>query len=155
MAKSIKKEQNIYDLRLFGVYGKYEEWKRRFISNNICRSIKNMDMSINQNVKFDYLYIDDLCKIVEWFVTNTPKYNYYNVCTGKSVDLYAIANKINKVTKLERNIVIHKEGWKKEYSGNNQRLKNEIRNVEFTPMETGIDILYRYYYGNKESIYFD
>lgn len=42
-----------------------------------------MDMSINQNVKFDYLYIDDLCKIVEWFVTNTPKYNYYNVCTGK------------------------------------------------------------------------
>lgn len=73
----------------------------------------------------------------------------------KSVDLYAIANKINKVTKLERNIVIHKEGWKKEYSGNNQRLKNEIRNVEFTPMETGIDILYRYYYGNKESIYFD
>ena len=155
MAKSIKKEQNIYDLRLFGVYGKYEEGKRRFISNNICRSIKNMDMSINQNVKFDYLYIDDLCKIVEWFVTNTPKYNYYNVCTGKSVDLYAIANKINKVTKLERNIVIHKEGWKKEYSGNNQRLKNEIRNVEFTPMETGIDILYRYYYGNKESIYFD
>ncbi len=30
---------NIYNLRLFGVFGKYEFWDVRFISNAICRAI--------------------------------------------------------------------------------------------------------------------
>ena len=39
IAKNIEsKQRNIYNLRVFGIYGKYEDYKRRFISNNICLS---------------------------------------------------------------------------------------------------------------------
>ena len=61
MSKSCKYLDNIYDLRLFGVFGKYEEWERRFISNAICRVLKGMDILIHKNIFIDYLWIDDLC----------------------------------------------------------------------------------------------
>lgn len=155
MSRITDQNSNIYDLRLFGVYGKYEEWKRRFISNNLCKSIKNLDMTINKNVRFDYLYIDDLCKIVEWFINHQPKYKHYNVCTGCVTDLYSIAQKINQVTGLKKNICIFEDGWKAEYSGNNTRLRREIMDLHFTSMESAINEMYQYYQSIEEQIYFD
>ena len=104
-----------------------------------------MDMTIDKNVRFDYLYIDDLCKIMEWFIWNKPKHKHYNVCTGYAVDLYSIADVINKVTGLHRKIKVFDEGWKKEYSGDNCRLKKEISDLEFTPMECAVEKMYQYY----------
>lgn len=155
MSRITEQSSNIYDLRLFGVYGKYEEWQRRFISNNLCKSIKNMDMTINKNVRFDYLYIDDLCQIVEWFLKNKPKYKHYNVCTGCAVDLYSIAQKINQVTGMHRKIQIFENGWKPEYSGDNSRLRNEVTDVYFTPMEEAIRDMYCYYQSIEEQICFN
>lgn len=63
---------NIYDLRLFGVFGKYEEWQRRFISNMIYRNLTGQTMGMNQNMYFDYLYINDLSSILEWFLFHEP-----------------------------------------------------------------------------------
>ena len=31
------------------------------------------------NSVFDYLYIDDLVKVVKWFINNTPKHKNYNI----------------------------------------------------------------------------
>lgn len=145
MARIAEYSTNIYNLRLFGVYGKYEEWKRRFISNNLCKSLKNRDMTINKNVRFDYLYVNDLCKIMEWFIEHTPHFHHYNVCTGNTFDLYTIANKINQVTGLKRTIQVLEEGWKSEYSGDNQRLKGEIGTIHFTDINTAIYEMYCYY----------
>ena len=41
MSKTCESNDNIFDLRLFGVYGKYEEWERRFVSNAICKPSKS------------------------------------------------------------------------------------------------------------------
>ena len=57
MSKISSNRNNIYDLRLFGVYGKYEDWEIRFISNAICKAMYNLPITIKQNVYFDYLYI--------------------------------------------------------------------------------------------------
>ena len=55
IAKDIlTKHRNIINLRVFGIYGKYEKYKQRFISNNICRALSGLDISINKNVYFDY-----------------------------------------------------------------------------------------------------
>lgn len=155
MSKIANRSDNIYDLRLFGVYGKYEEWKRRFISNNLCKSIKGMNMTINKNMMFDYLYIEDLCNIMEWFINNEPKYKQYNVCTGNVIDLYSIAMMINKCTGLNRSIEVYEKGWKKEYSGDNTLLLQEIGKFEFTDLETGIESLYKYYLKIEKNINFD
>lgn len=145
MANSINDVDNIVDLRLFGVYGKYEEWERRFISNNICRVLNGLPISINQNIYFDYLSIDDLARILEWFIENNPIYKHYNVCTGTSIDLLTIANIIKKEMATESRIIVHKEGFKTEYSGSNCRLLNELSGFEFTNLDIAIRKLIEFY----------
>lgn len=152
MERIAESSDNIYNLTLFGVYGKYEQWQRRFISNALCRSIKGMPITISQNVKFDYLYIDDLCRIIEWFLFHEPKYHCYNVCTGSSTDLNTIAKKINHVTGLGQEILIDKEGYKPEYSGDNTRLKQEIKSVKFMDMEKAIKQMFQYYLEIQDEI---
>lgn len=151
MSKVCEESNNIFDLRLFGVYGKYEEWERRFISNAICRALVGKDITIQKNVFFDYLWVDDLCKIVEWYIENTPSYKHYNVCRGSSIDLYSLACMVREILNIDCDIVIKEEGWKPEYSGNNERLLNEIGEIQFTSYEKSIEELCEYY---RNNIYF-
>lgn len=148
MSKIAEQENNIYDLRLFGVFGKYEEWERRFISNAICRCIYDLPITIRQNVYFDYLYIDDLSEIMKWFIENTPVMKHYNLCTGKRIDLITLANKVLNISGKNLNILIKENGLKKEYTGNNARLLSEIKTIKFTPIDVSIKKLYEYYSKN-------
>lgn len=144
-AKLANKYQNIYELCLFGVYGKYEEWQRRFISSNIVRLLKGLPMTMSQNAMFDYMYVDDLCRIVEWFIEHEPKHHRYNVCTSQPVALLDLAYMINEVSGLNRELQIAHSGWQTEYSGNNERLLNEIGEFQFTDKKKSIKEMWDYY----------
>ncbi len=152
MSKICGENENIYDLRLFGVYGKYEEWERRFISNAICRALKGMDITIEKNVFFDYLWIDDLTRIMCWFIEHTPKYKHYNVCCGTKIDLYSLAEIVRNVLVIDCDIRVKEPGWKPEYTGNNQRLLEEMGNFEFKNHEKAIEELCAYYKKNINKI---
>lgn len=148
MSKTCEQSSNIYDLRLFGVYGKYEEWERRFISNAICRALKGMDIVIQKNVCFDYLWVNDLCTIMEWFINNEPEYKHYNVCRGNKIDLYSLACIVREILNIDCNIVVKELGWKPEYTGNNERLLNEIGEFNFTGYRESIKELCDFYRNN-------
>lgn len=148
MSKACERAENIYDLRLFGVYGKYEEWERRFISNAICRALMGMDITLWQNVYFDYLWVEDLCDIMEWFVENKPVYHHYNVCRGSKIDLYSLAEMVRDILDIDCNIVVKKEGWKPEYTGSNERLLAEMQGYTFTGMNESIERLGEFYREN-------
>ena len=152
-AKYIESLKNVYDLRLFGIFGKYEDWEIRFISNAICKVTHNMDITIKQNVFFDYLYIEDLAKVLEKLI-NIKKipFKHYNVCTGKSVDLLTIAKKIKEFSGKDIRVIVKKTGLKQEYSGNNKRLLNLIGKFNFTPIEKSIEELYGWYLKNKKIV---
>jgi GDP-L-fucose synthase len=105
---------NIYNLRLFGVFGKYDDWRYRFIPNACARAVLDLPITINQNVAFDYLYINDLIKIVEWFIINKPLNNTYNVCSGKVYDLKTLADKVLRISNKNLKIEIKKEDMGKE-----------------------------------------
>ncbi len=145
MAKSCEDSPNIYDLCLFGVYGKYEEWERRFISNAICRGLKGMDITIRQNVYFDYLWVEDLVRMIEWFVREQPCHRRYNVCRGERIDLYTLAGMVREILDLDCRIVVGQPGWKPEYTGSNHRLLKEMGNFAFTPYEETVKALCGYY----------
>lgn len=145
MSKACDHTSNIYDLRLFGVYGRYEEWERRFISNTICRVLKGKDILIHKNIYFDYLWVGDLGNIIQWFICNTPKYHHYNVCTGRRIDLYSLAGIIKKVMEVNCSIHIEENGLKREYTGDNTRLLDEIGNYEFIDLEYSILELTEFY----------
>lgn len=144
------KSQKILCLRLFGVYGKYEDYTIRFISNAIIKNLLHMPIDINQNVIFDYLYIDDLVKIVDYFLLHKTSYNIYNVCSGKKTDILSIAKIINNISNYKSKITVKKKGFDKEYTGANKRLFSELDAFKFTTLHQGIQSLFHWY--NSENL---
>ncbi|MDP2927682.1 MAG: NAD(P)-dependent oxidoreductase [Candidatus Omnitrophota bacterium] len=152
MTKYAQSSSNIYNLRLFGVFGKYDDWRTRFIPNACCNAVLGLPVSINQNKFFDFLYIDDLVKIVKWFIDNKPRKNVYNVCTGETVDFKGIADKIAKISGKKLKIIIKTEGLGQEYSGDNSLILDELKDFKFSPIDKSLKALYNWYDSNKQII---
>jgi UDP-glucose 4-epimerase len=155
IAKDIEsKYRNIYNLRVFGSYGKYEDYKRRFISNNICRVLSGLNISIKKNVYFDYLYIDDFSRIVEMFINKDAVKRSYNICTGKTIDLLTLAKIVRQIDGRDMLIDIKEDGLGVEYSGDNTLFLREFGEFDFTQPEKAISQLY-YWYKDKSGLVFN
>lgn len=151
-AKYAEQTDFITHLRIFGMYGKYENFTLGFISNNICRTLFDLPISINQNVFFEYVFVDDFIKILDYFINNPGKEKFYNIGTGEKLSLTDIAKKILEKSGKDLPIAIKKDGLNKEYTCNNKRLKNEISGLSFTSVEDAIDQLFSYYSGKIKDI---
>jgi GDP-L-fucose synthase len=144
---------NIYNLVVFGCFGKYEDWEIRFISNACAKAVHGMDITINQNVAFDYLHIDDLVKVVRHFIeAEELAFKRYNVCTGVVIGLHTLAELVREVSGKHIGIIVKQEGMGREYSGSNARLLEEIGQFNFTDLRQSIKELYGWYEENKDSI---
>ena len=143
---------NIYNLRLFGVFGKYEAWDVRFISNAICRVLCGMPIVLRQNVRFDYLYVDDLARLTKWFIENEPKDATYNVCRGETHEILSLAKLVAEVSGRDPEIRVTEKGMGAEYSGDNTRMLSEIGSFEFTPIRTAVEQLYGWYAAHRSEI---
>ncbi len=152
VANSIRKSKNIVNLRVFGLFGKYENWKKTYISGACCKAIKGLPITIRQNVFFDYLYIDDFCRIVEWFINNDCQYKEYNIVSGKKIDLKTLADTVSKKSGKELPVYIAQDGLAKEYTANNERIKNEISNLHFTEIDAAVSELYDWYLMRQDDI---
>lgn len=144
--------KKIITLRLFGIYGKYENYLVRFISNSILRNIFHQSIIINQNVYFDYLYIDDLVYIVNYFLINKSRYNIYNVSSGKKINLITIAKIINSISNYQSKIIVKNKGLNNEYTASNKRLQNELKKFKFTTIREGVKKLFDWYISNINNI---
>ncbi len=145
IGKAIESSDNIYNLRLFGLFGKYENWKTTFISGACCKALKGIPITIRRNVVFDYLYIDDFCSIIKWFIDNEPKHHTYNIASGTQIDLLTIANKVKQISGADVPVFICEPGWGNEYTADTSRLISEF--TQFKPMaiEKSIEDLLGYY----------
>ena len=152
MAQHALRSNNIFNLRCFGVFGKYEDWEIRFISNACCKALWDLPITIKRNVLFDYLHIDDLVRIVEKFIGSEPREKVYNVCTGRTYDLEALAKKVLKASGKELPIRIALPGLDKEYSGDNTQLIRDLGPVMFEDMDDSIAKLYAWYGARKDKI---
>lgn len=152
-SKYIEKSNiNIVNLRIFGLFGKYEDYRYRFISNAICRNIFELPITLNQDVYFDYLYIDDFVKIVKHFIKYNVKYKFYNLGSGKSINILSIAKKINLIAKTKSKIQVKNKQLNNEYTCNNSRLLEELQGFNFTNFDISLKKLYTWYEKNKSSI---
>ena len=142
---------NIYNLRLFGLFGKYDDWRYRFISNACCKAILNMPITMRHNATFDYLYIDDLIKVVKWVIDATPEFTDYNVCSGNSYSYLTLANQIVDISKKDIDIIIENKNPSYEYSGNNSRLLEES-GLNFANIKETVADLYGWYSQNQSII---
>jgi GDP-L-fucose synthase len=148
-----RRSENIFNLRLFGIFGKYEDWTYKFISNLCCKAIFDLPLSIRRECRFDYIFIDDLPKVVTWFIENKPDYNDYNFASGKSILLSEIANIILDISGKKLDVImLNSDGFNNEYSAGNNRLKKQLPWFEPMPIYEAIEKLYKWYYDNRERI---
>lgn len=152
MTKHTQASRNIYNLRVFGLFGKYDDWRTRFISNACCHAVLDLPIRINRNVRFDHLYIDDLCRIVEWSVMNRLRHPVYNACSGDIHEFKTLASMILRCAKKDLPIEFKESDGGQEYSGDNTLLLKEIGGFEFTPIEKGIQALYDWHLVNRDLI---
>ena len=152
MTKCALSSEKIFNLRLFGVFGKYDDWRYRFLPNACACAVFGQPILINQNAIYDYLYINDLIEIVRWFLENKPKKHVYNVCSGQSYDLNTLAKKVVEVSGKSLEIKIKAEGLRHEYSGDNSLLLSELKDLSLTSMDESIQDLYNWYDKNKSVI---
>lgn len=149
-SKYIEKSKNIINLRVFGIYGKYEDYTLRFISNTMVKKINNLPLTINQNVEFDYVYINDFVRIVDYFIKNKVKHSFYNIGTDEHVSLVSLADRINSLSDTTLPIHIKKEGKGNSYTCDASRLRKELGNFNFTPLSQTLKELFTWYEENTD-----
>lgn len=152
IGQQIEKSENIYNFRVFGLFGKYENWKTTFISGACCKVLKGVPITIRQNVFFDYLYIDDFCRAVDWFVTNKPLFHTYNVTSGKRIDLVSLAKIVRALSKTNVPIYVCRSGLGKEYTASNMLFLRECTTFSITDFHISIGNLLGYYNGILDEI---
>lgn len=152
MSKYISKCSNIYHPVIFGLYGKYEDYTFKFISNAIIKNLLRMPITINQNVIFDYLHIDDFLHIIELLLENDYKDKEFNITPMESIDLVSAAEIINCCGGYKSDIIINKAGMNFQYTGANGQLLKMVGGYEFLSYKEGIEKLYQFYLRNIGSL---
>lgn len=150
--KRIESLANAVDLNIFGIFGKYEDWEIRFISNAICKTLFDMPITLRQNRRFSYLYVNDLMPVLDYFIEHPAKYKSYNVTPDTETELLHAAKTVQKVVGKNHGIRVSSPGYGLNYSGCNARLKEEIKNLQFTPLEKAIEEMMLYYRENQNKL---
>ena len=144
IAEKIKKRKDVLMLNIFACYG-YGEKETRFPTYAIKSFIDGKNIEINQNVVFDYLWVEDMEKIIYYFIENKPKNNIINITPSQSISLLEIAEIVSAFENNKVNITVKNKIMNNEYTGDNSVLLSEIPNLVFTDIKQGLKKLYNYY----------
>ncbi|PRY98665.1 GDP-L-fucose synthase [Jezberella montanilacus] len=140
------RNSNVLNLRVFGIFGPHEDINRRFISNNICRVLCGLPISVNRDMLFNYIYVDDLAKAIALILPKLPLHSKsYNFCRSASDSLLDIAELIHRKLSVESEVIVRTPGRNPEYSGCPDKYFKEVGHVQFEPMDVSIDKLIKYY----------
>lgn len=141
ISKMIEERDNILNLRLFGIYGLGED-KSRVTSCIINSNIAKEPIILNQNVKFDFIYIDDFCKVVEYFVKNPTDEKFINIAPTDSIEIIDLAKIVNNFSEYKSEIIVKNSGMNREYTADNTKLLSIIKDFVFTSYEDGMQKFY-------------
>lgn len=144
-----RRSENIYNLRLFGIFGKYELWNIKFLSGLCCKAVFDLPLTVRRDCYFDFLYIEDLPAIIRWFIENEPAHHDYNIAHGVQYKLTELAAMVREVSGKDLPITLLSEERNVDYSADNSRLRAEIPGLRITPMEEALRRLYAYYEENR------
>jgi UDP-glucose 4-epimerase len=141
------------NLRIFGIFGPYEDYQVRFISNAIVRSLFDLPIIVNQNAEFDYLYIKDFLKIINYFIENPAPYHSYNITSGISITLIELAEIVKEMTGNKHDIIIKNSIVNQSYTGSNKRLKEFLpQDFQFMSIKHSVNDLMSWYVANLDSL---
>jgi GDP-L-fucose synthase len=124
IASEILKSRNLVNLRLFGCFGPTEN-DNRFIKNSFNRLSRNEPILIYQDRHMDFFYIDDLKKVVLYYIENFYKGKLpgtIDLCYEGKKTLLEVANEIKYLTSGEVPIIIKNKNPAVSYTGDGAKL---------------------------------
>ena len=136
---SKKKKISYLWLRPSLIYGK-DDNKKRFLGYLIDRIKKNKKiiLSSGQQIR-DYLYIDDLVKIILLILKKDRKWNcILNLTSGNYIRLDNILFKIENILKKKFNIITKKNKQNFNLFNSNNKLLKIFPNLKFTSFDRGL-----------------
>lgn len=139
-------------LRLFGIFGEYEDYRYKFISNTIAKRLIGQAVTLHKNAVYDYLDVSDFCAIMHKLIDQNIRSGEFNVTPDHSTSLSQIIETIDHCLGTERPYKITNPGYGTPYTGSNKKLKSTLANLTFLPMKESIDRLIGYYRKNIELI---
>lgn len=142
--------QNIphfYNIKIFGVFDE-NELETRFIKNNINNYINKKPLNIDQNKKFDFFYMQDLIKIIKFYLKHDlqfdPPPKQINCSYLNKYTLLDIANIINNLENYKCDINISNLDMGEDYIGiyNTPQIENGNSIIKYIGLEQGIKNVY-------------
>lgn len=152
MEMSHGRQDPVWNLRLFGVYGPGEDWRIRFISQTCCRVLFDLPITVEMNRRFDYTWIGDVVEATQAVVERRPEPRTINVTAGQPHELVALARLVLAVAGKSLPIIVRNPGMGAEYSGDNSLMKQALPEIFFRSIEDGIADLYRWYSARRQFI---
>jgi nucleoside-diphosphate-sugar epimerase len=138
IAKSILNQDNFYNIKIFGVFDE-NELETRFIKGNILRYINNEPMQIHQDKTMDFFYMQDLIKVVEYYINEQEPPKEFDCAYNRIHRLSFIANIINNLDKHKVDVVISESQEATPYTSN---YRNVELPIEFLGLVEGIENTY-------------
>jgi GDP-L-fucose synthase len=151
-SRYIERSENMVNLRIFACFGERENYRYKFITNAIVKNLLGLPITIHRNVRFDYLYIEDLLGMIRHFLHHDGTYRVYNATRGEGVELIQLAEQINRLSGRPVPIRILHGGMGNEYTSDNSRILSELENVSFTPHEEAIRKLFDFFRERLDTI---
>jgi GDP-L-fucose synthase len=137
MSKLAEKRDNIINLRLFACCGQGDLPSR--LIPYLIRSIEaGGKIELKQDVRFDYIYVDDVFPALAYFIENPAKHKAYNLCSGRRTPISEIAAEVKRQMNSKAEVVFQKDGLNLEYTGSNTRLLAELPSWKPRSMEESV-----------------
>lgn len=98
--------KNIGTLRLFSIYGDYEE-KGRLVTTLFTDLINQKDVKLgNPNAVRDFVYVEDVVNAYKLILENPQKLKgkIYNICSNKQTSVKEMAEKIKLISHSEKKL---------------------------------------------------
>jgi GDP-L-fucose synthase len=139
IAKRVLDNPKGLNLRIFGCFGQHEEITR-FFNTNINNYIRKEDIHIIKDRKMDFIYANDLYKIVNYYLEGNNGPKDVNCVYSKKYSLRDIADIINNLD--EHKVKITMDGIYSEFSYCGK--SNDLP-IQYDGLEKGIRDCYEYF----------
>ena len=101
----IHETENFYDLRIYGVFDENEP-ETKFIKRSIKSNLAKEKISIFNNKMMDYIYMPDLCSLVEYYIESKNPKKEIDCCYKDKLTLFNVANFINSISDFKSKIEV-------------------------------------------------
>jgi UDP-glucose 4-epimerase len=106
----IHETKNFYDLRIYGVFDENEP-ESKFIKRCINSNLAKEKISIFNNKMMDYIFMPDLCSLVEYYIKGKNLKKEIDCCYKDKVTLFNVAKFINSISDFESEIKVESHSY--------------------------------------------